>query len=60
MMNCLMYKMLYHLFGEMQLDFYLPPSFEHTSNDENGNKDIKFKDLVEAFTSEYWLVNYIK
>uniref|UniRef100_A0A673J786 dolichyl-diphosphooligosaccharide--protein glycotransferase n=1 Tax=Sinocyclocheilus rhinocerous TaxID=307959 RepID=A0A673J786_9TELE len=56
LLNCLMYKMSYYRFGEMQLDFRTPPGFDRTRNAEIGNKDIRLKHLEEAFTSEHWLV----
>ncbi|MEQ2169437.1 Dolichyl-diphosphooligosaccharide--protein glycosyltransferase subunit stt3b, partial [Goodea atripinnis] len=37
-----------------------PPGFDRTRNAEIGNKDIKFKHLEEAFTSEHWLVRIYK
>lgn len=43
-----------------QLDFRTPPGFDRTRNAEIGNKDIKFKHLEEAFTSEHWLVRIYK
>ncbi|MGH0160304.1 UNVERIFIED_CONTAM: hypothetical protein FKN15_072140 [Acipenser sinensis] len=60
LLNCLMYKMSYYRFGEMQLDFRTPPGFDRTRNAEIGNKDISFKHLEEAFTSEHWLVRIYK
>uniref|UniRef100_A0AAY4BYH2 Dolichyl-diphosphooligosaccharide--protein glycosyltransferase subunit STT3B n=1 Tax=Denticeps clupeoides TaxID=299321 RepID=A0AAY4BYH2_9TELE len=60
LLNCLMYKMSYYRFGEMQVDFRTPPGFDRTRNTEIGNKDIKFKHLEEAFTSEHWLVRIYK
>ncbi|RXM28206.1 Dolichyl-diphosphooligosaccharide--protein glycosyltransferase subunit STT3B [Acipenser ruthenus] len=60
LLNCLMYKMSYYRFGEMQLDFRTPPGFDRTRNAEIGNKDIRFKHLEEAFTSEHWLVRIYK
>ncbi|KAF3834023.1 hypothetical protein F7725_025227 [Dissostichus mawsoni] len=42
------------------LDFRTPPGFDRTRNAEIGNKDIKFKHLEEAFTSEHWLVRIYK
>lgn len=44
----------------LQLDFRTPPGFDRTRNAEIGNKDIKFKHLEEAFTSEHWLVRIYK
>uniref|UniRef100_A0A8C5GCF8 Dolichyl-diphosphooligosaccharide--protein glycosyltransferase subunit STT3B n=1 Tax=Gouania willdenowi TaxID=441366 RepID=A0A8C5GCF8_GOUWI len=58
LLNCLMYKMSYYRFGEMQVR--TPPGFDRTRNAEIGNKDIKFKHLEEAFTSEHWLVRIYK
>lgn len=43
-----------------QLDFRTPPGFDRTRNAEIGKKDIKFKHLEEAFTSEHWLVRIYK
>uniref|UniRef100_A0A3B4BM47 Uncharacterized protein n=1 Tax=Periophthalmus magnuspinnatus TaxID=409849 RepID=A0A3B4BM47_9GOBI len=57
LLNCLMYKMSYYRFGEMQRT---PPGFDRTRNVEIGNKDIKFQHLEEAFTSEHWLVRIYK
>nr|CAB3266667.1 dolichyl-diphosphooligosaccharide--protein glycosyltransferase subunit STT3B-like [Phallusia mammillata] len=60
LLNCLMYKMSYYRFGELQLDFRSPPGFDRTRNAEIGNKDISFEHLEEAFTSEHWLVRIYK
>ncbi|KAG7240157.1 hypothetical protein INR49_027532, partial [Caranx melampygus] len=46
--------------GRKKLDFRTPPGFDRTRNAEIGNKDIKFKHLEEAFTSEHWLVRIYK
>jgi len=43
-----------------KLDFRTPPGFDRTRNAEIGNKDISFKHLEEAFTSEHWLVRIYK
>ncbi|XP_020913083.1 dolichyl-diphosphooligosaccharide--protein glycosyltransferase subunit STT3B [Exaiptasia diaphana] len=56
LLNCLMYKMCYHRFGEMQLDFRSPSGFDRTRNVEIGNKNVKLEHIEEAFTSEHWLV----
>lgn len=56
LLNCLMYKMSYYRFGEVQLDFRSPAGFDRTRNVEIGNKNIKLKYLEEAYTSEHWLV----
>uniref|UniRef100_A0A672NKY6 Dolichyl-diphosphooligosaccharide--protein glycosyltransferase subunit STT3B n=1 Tax=Sinocyclocheilus grahami TaxID=75366 RepID=A0A672NKY6_SINGR len=60
LLNSLMYKMSYHRFGEMQLDFRTPPGFDRTRNAEIGNKDVRLRHLEEAFTSEHWLVRIYK
>uniref|UniRef100_A0AAY4BN07 Dolichyl-diphosphooligosaccharide--protein glycosyltransferase subunit STT3B n=1 Tax=Denticeps clupeoides TaxID=299321 RepID=A0AAY4BN07_9TELE len=62
LLNCLMYKMSYYppISFSLQLDFRTPPGFDRTRNTEIGNKDIKFKHLEEAFTSEHWLVRIYK
>ncbi|KAL9967500.1 hypothetical protein ACROYT_G025740 [Oculina patagonica] len=56
LLNCLMYKMCYYRFGELQLDFRSPSGFDRTRNVEIGNKNFQLEHLEEAFTSEHWLV----
>nr|XP_039267682.1 dolichyl-diphosphooligosaccharide--protein glycosyltransferase subunit STT3B-like [Styela clava] len=56
LLNCLMYKMSYYRFGDVQLDFRNPAGYDRTRNVEIGNKNIKLKHLEEAYTSEHWLV----
>lgn len=56
LLNCLMYKLCYYRFGEMQLDFRSPSGYDRTRNAEIGNKDIKLTHLEEAYTTEHWLV----
>ncbi|XP_058961163.1 dolichyl-diphosphooligosaccharide--protein glycosyltransferase subunit STT3B [Pocillopora verrucosa] len=60
LLNCLMYKMCYYRFGEMQLDFRSPSGFDRTRNVEIGNKNFNLEHLEEAFTSEHWLVRIYK
>lgn len=60
LLNCLMYKLSYYRFGEIQLDFRSPPGFDRTRNAEIGNKNIKLEHLEEAFTSEHWIVRIYK
>ncbi|XP_001641089.2 dolichyl-diphosphooligosaccharide--protein glycosyltransferase subunit STT3B [Nematostella vectensis] len=60
LLNCLMYKMCYYRFGEMQLDFRTPSGFDRTRNVEIGNKNFKLEHIEEAFTSEHWLVRIYK
>ncbi len=56
MQNSLMYKMCYYRFGELTTQYGQPPGFDRTRNVEIGKKDIHFKYLEEAFTSEHWMV----
>eukprot|EP00112_Aurelia_sp_Birch-Aquarium-sp1_P014238 Seg306.8 transcript_id=Seg306.8/GoldUCD/mRNA.D3Y31 product="Dolichyl-diphosphooligosaccharide-protein glycosyltransferase subunit STT3B" protein_id=Seg306.8/GoldUCD/D3Y31 len=56
LLNCLMYKLCYYRFGEMQLDFRAPSGYDRTRNTEIGNKNIQLKHLEEAYTTEHWLV----
>ncbi|XP_030856257.1 dolichyl-diphosphooligosaccharide--protein glycosyltransferase subunit STT3B [Strongylocentrotus purpuratus] len=58
--NCLMYKMCYYRFGELQLDFRSPAGFDRTRGVEIGKKDISFEHLEEAYTTEHWLVRVYK
>merc|ERR550532_2302671 len=60
MLNCLMYKLSYYRFGDMQLDFRMPAGYDRTRGAEIGRKDISFKHMEEAFTSEHWLVRIFK
>ena len=60
MLNCLMYLMSYYRFGEVQLDFRMPAGYDRTRGAEIGRKDISFKHMEEAFTSEHWLVRIFK
>ncbi|XP_028967977.1 dolichyl-diphosphooligosaccharide--protein glycosyltransferase subunit STT3B [Galendromus occidentalis] len=56
LLNCLMYKLSYFRFGEMQLDRRSPAGYDRTRNAEIGNKDIRLEHLDEAYTTEHWLV----
>lgn len=58
--NCLMYKMCYYRFGELQLDFRSPAGFDRTRGVEIGKKDISLTHLEEAYTTEHWLVRIYK
>ncbi|XP_028394405.1 dolichyl-diphosphooligosaccharide--protein glycosyltransferase subunit STT3B-like [Dendronephthya gigantea] len=60
LLNCLMYKLCYHRFGDLQLDFRTPSGFDRTRNVEIGNKNVKLTYLDEVFTSEHWLVRIYK
>ena len=56
LLNCLMYKLSYYRFGEVQLDFRSPSGYDRTRQAEIGNKNIKLEHLEEAYTTEHWLV----
>ena len=60
LLNCLMYKLSYYRFGEVQVDFNSPPGFDRTRNVEIGNKHFKLEHLEEAFTSEHWIVRVFR
>ncbi|KAH9416653.1 Dolichyl-diphosphooligosaccharide--protein glycosyltransferase subunit stt3b [Dermatophagoides pteronyssinus] len=56
LLNCLMYKLSYFRFGELQTDFRSPHGYDRTRQTEIGNKNIKLEHLEEAYTTEHWLV----
>lgn len=60
LLNCLMYKLSYFRFGELQLDYRSPAGFDRTRSAEIGNKNIKLEHLEEAYTTEHWLVRIYK
>jgi dolichyl-diphosphooligosaccharide---protein glycosyltransferase len=60
MLNCLMYKMSYYRFDEMQTAYGRPMGYDQARNTEAGHKGIKFNYLEEVFTSEHWLVRIYK
>jgi len=60
MLNCLMYKLSYYRFGELQLDFRSPAGYDRTRGVEIGRKDISLTHLEEAYTTEHWLVRIYK
>ncbi|GAB1599309.1 dolichyl-diphosphooligosaccharide--protein glycosyltransferase subunit STT3B-like [Argonauta hians] len=60
LLNCLMYKLSYYRFGQLQLDFRNPPGFDRTRGVEIGNKDFDLNHLEEAYTTEHWLVRIYK
>ncbi|XP_055333682.1 dolichyl-diphosphooligosaccharide--protein glycosyltransferase subunit STT3B-like [Paramacrobiotus metropolitanus] len=60
LLNCLMYKLSYYRFGEIQLGHRQPFGYDRARGVEIGNKDIKLEHLEEAFTSEHWLVRIYK
>ncbi|XP_053408984.1 dolichyl-diphosphooligosaccharide--protein glycosyltransferase subunit STT3B-like [Mercenaria mercenaria] len=60
LLNCLMYKLSYYRFGELQLDFRSPAGYDRTRGVEIGNKNFDLTHLEEAYTSEHWLVRIYK
>jgi len=60
LLNCLMYKLSYYRFGEIQLDHSTPPGYDRTRNVEIGNKNFKLEHMEEAYTSEHWIVRVFK
>merc|ERR1719383_910533 len=56
LLNCLMYKLSYFRFGELQLDFRSPAGFDRTRNAVIGHKNFDLTYLEEAYTTEHWLV----
>jgi dolichyl-diphosphooligosaccharide---protein glycosyltransferase len=55
MKNCLMYRLCYYRFGEIQ-GYGKPPGFDVVRNVEIGEKNIKLKHFREVYTSEHWIV----
>ncbi|KAI1280466.1 Dolichyl-diphosphooligosaccharide--protein glycosyltransferase subunit STT3B [Halotydeus destructor] len=60
LLNCLMYKLSYYRFGELQMGYGQPSGYDRTRNTEIGNKNIKLEHLEEAYTTEHWLVRIYK
>ncbi|KAL5721490.1 dolichyl-diphosphooligosaccharide--protein glycotransferase [Ranunculus cassubicifolius] len=60
MLNCLMYKLCYYRFGELQTEYGRPTGFDRARGVEIGNKDIKLTHLEEAFTTSNWIVRIYK
>ncbi|GLH01382.1 Dolichyl-diphosphooligosaccharide--protein glycosyltransferase subunit STT3B [Gryllus bimaculatus] len=56
LLNCLMYKLSYYHFGELQLDYRNPAGFDRTRSVVIGNKNFDLTYLEEAYTTEHWLV----
>jgi len=54
MINSLMYKCCYYRFAEISR------GFDYARNSEIGKKDVTFKHLEEAFTSQNWIVRIYK
>ncbi|CAF5142550.1 unnamed protein product, partial [Rotaria sp. Silwood1] len=60
LLNCLMYKLCYYRFGELQTDFRSPPGFDRTRHVEIGNKNFDLQHVEEAYTTEHWIVRIYK
>lgn len=60
LLNCLMYKLSYYRFGEIQLDHSTPPGYDRTRNVEIGNKNFKLEHMEESYTTEHWIVRIFK
>ena len=56
LLNCLMYKLCYYRFGELQTDYRSPPGFDRTRHVEIGNKNFDLQHVEEAYTTEHWIV----
>eukprot|EP00474_Spongospora_subterranea_P008975 CRZ09433.1 hypothetical protein [Spongospora subterranea] len=56
MKNSLMYSMCYYRFGEIRSSWDSQGGYDRVRNCHIGHKDIKFRYLEEAFTSEHWMV----
>ena len=54
--NCVLYKLCYHRFGEMQTDYRQPSGYDRARGKEVGVKNIKLSIFEEAFTSEHWII----
>ncbi|CAL8105252.1 unnamed protein product [Calicophoron daubneyi] len=54
--NCLMYKLSYYRFWEMQTDRNQPLGYDRVRNQVIGYRNYELEGLEEAFTSESWLV----
>uniref|UniRef100_A0A0D6R1I2 dolichyl-diphosphooligosaccharide--protein glycotransferase n=1 Tax=Araucaria cunninghamii TaxID=56994 RepID=A0A0D6R1I2_ARACU len=60
MLNCLMYKLCYHRFGELSTEYGRPPGWDRARGVEIGNKNVKLEFLEEAFTTSNWIVRIYK
>lgn len=56
LLNSLMYKMCYYRFGDFQTEYGQGQGFDRVRRAVIGNKDITFKHLEEAYTTEHWMV----
>ena len=55
MKNCLMYRLSYYRFGEVQ-GYNRPSGFDVVRHAEIGEKNIKLKHFRDVYTSEHWIV----
>lgn len=60
MLNSLMYKISYYGFPQMMTEYGKPTGYDRVRRVEIGNKNIEFKHLEEAFTSEHFIVRIYK
>jgi dolichyl-diphosphooligosaccharide---protein glycosyltransferase len=60
MLNCMMYKMCYYRFDEVQSHPSLPAGYDRARQVEVGYKNIHLEHLEEVFTSEHWIVRIFK
>ncbi|KAA3679507.1 dolichyl-diphosphooligosaccharide---protein glycosyltransferase [Paragonimus westermani] len=56
LMNCLMYKLSYYRFWEVQTDRNQPHGFDRVRGQTIGHRNFDLDGVEEAFTSENWLV----
>eukprot|EP00897_Mesotaenium_endlicherianum_P006913 jgi/Mesen1/624/ME000108S10787 len=60
MLNCLMYKMCYYRFGELQTEYNRGTGFDRARQVEIGNKEFELEYVEEAFTTSNWIVRIYK
>lgn len=60
LLNCMMYKLCYYRFDELQAEYGRPAGYDRARSVEIGNKGFELTHLDEAFTSEHWIVRIYK
>ena len=60
LLNCMMYKMCFYRFDELNAEWGRPTGFDRARNVEYGHKGYELTHLDEAFTSEHWIVRIFK
>ncbi|CAM6039414.1 unnamed protein product [Sphagnum compactum] len=60
MLQCLMYKLCYYRFGEINTEYGRPTGWDRARGIEIGNKDVELEYLEEAFTTSNWIVRIYK